>query len=196
MSEQSRDDAPILTIAGERVALGPVRRGLLPLYQRWMNDFEVTRTLAVGLRPMTAEDEQAWFDRVATGERDVVFTIYERRPTLRPIGASGLHGVDHRHRTAEFGIMIGDKTAWGKGYGTEATRLVLDYAFVGLGLHNVLLRAYAFNDRGLRVYEKAGFRPIGRRREAHRFAGRAYDVVYMDCVATDFESPVLGSLIP
>lgn len=195
MSDQPRDGAPVITIEGERVALGPVRRDLLPLYQRWMNDFEVTRTLAVGMRPVTLEDEQAWYDRVATSERDVVFTVYERTG-LRPIGATGLHQIDHRERTAEFGIAIGDKASWGRGYGTETTRLVLDYAFNGLGLHNVLLRAYAFNDRGLRAYERAGFRLVGRRREAHRLAGRAYDVIYMDALATEFESPVLKRLLP
>lgn len=195
MREQKPPEGPIVNVKGERVALGPLRRDLLPLYQRWMNDFEVTRTLAVGMRPITAEVEQAWYERVTASERDVVFTIYERR-ALRPVGATGLHDVDHRQRTAEFGIVIGDRASWGRGYGTEATRLLLDYAFNGLGLHNVLLRAYAFNERGLRVYEKAGFRPIGRRREAHRLAGRAYDVLYMDALATDFDGAAPGRRPP
>jgi RimJ/RimL family protein N-acetyltransferase len=188
-------EQPIVNIWGEKVALGPHRRELLPLYQRWINDFEVTRTLAATLRPMSWESEVAWYERIATSERDVVFTIYERA-SLRPVGSTGLHAIDHVNRTADFGIMIGEKDCWGQGYGTEAARLMLDYGFTGLGLHNILLRVYSFNERGIRAYTRAGFRVIGRRREAHHLGGRAYDVVLMDCIATEFESPVLRTLLP
>ncbi len=95
--------------------------------------------------------------------------------------------INHFHRTAEFGIMIGEKECWGKGYGTEATRLVLDYGFSSLGLHNIMLRAFSFNERALRAYRRAGFREFGRRREAIRLGGQAYDDVQMDCLATEFK---------
>lgn len=195
--ETSQHDpaAPIVNIAGDRVALGPLRRDLLPLYQRWINDFEVARTLLLGLRPATREAEEAWYDRAATSERDVALTVYERA-MMRPIGNTGLHQIDHVHRIAEFGIVIGEKDCWGKGYGTETATLMLDYAFTGLGLHNVMLRAYSFNERGIRAYTRAGFREIGRRRPAHRLGGRAYDIVLMDCLATEFQSPVLHRLLP
>lgn len=187
----------ILNIVGDLVALGPQRRDLLPLYQRWVNDFEVTRNLGLGLYPVTWEAEEAWFARMGAqqpGGRDVAFTIYEREH-LRPIGNTGLHEIDHRHGTAEFGIMIGEKDCWGKGYGTEATRLMLAYGFAGLGLHNIMLRVYAYNERGLRAYRRAGFREIGRRREARRLGGHAYDVVYMDCLATEFRGGALRGVL-
>ena len=133
-------DQPILNLLGDKVALGPIRRDLLAVYQRWINDFQVLRTLGIrGLRPQTAEAE-----------------------------------VD----------------CWGKGYGTEATRLVLDYAFSGLGLHNVMLNVFASNERAIRAYTRAGFREIGRRRQAHRIAGDPEDIVLMDCLATEFEGPI------
>ena len=188
------DEQPIINFAGEKVALGPYRRDLLPLYQRWMNDFEVTRSLAVGWRPLTWEAEEAWYEGASKNEREVGFTIYERA-TGRPIGNTGLHNVDHFHRTAGFGIVIGEKDCWGKGYGTEATTLVLDYAFTALGLHSVMLSVYGFNERGIRAYTRAGFRLIGRWREAHRQGGRAHDVVLMDCLASEFQSPVLHRLL-
>jgi RimJ/RimL family protein N-acetyltransferase len=191
-SPAENPEPPILNITGEKVALGPARRDLVPLYQKWMNDFEVIRTLGARLRPMTREAEEAWFDQ--TSKNDLLFTIYERA-TLRPIGNTGLDGIDHFHRTAEFGILIGERECWGKGYGTETTRLMLDYGFTTLGLHNVMLTAYSFNERGLRAYTRAGFREMGRRREAFRLGGQAYDVVYMDCLATEFESPALRPLI-
>ncbi|MER3406714.1 MAG: N-acetyltransferase [Chloroflexota bacterium] len=188
-------EQPILNVIGEKVALGPLRRDLLPLYLKWINDFEVTRSLAAGMRPMTWEAEEEWYARISKSERDVAFTIYERA-TLRPIGNTGLHRIDDRHRTAEFGIMIGEKDYWGKGYGTETTALMLEYGFLALGLHNIMLRVYSFNERAVRAYTRAGFRVMGRQREAYRLGGRAYDVIYMDCLATEFQSRVLHRLIP
>ena len=133
-------EQPIVTIEGERVALGPLRRDLLPLYQRWMNDPVVGRTLAAGLRPLLLEDEQQWYDRRIGATDTVLFQVYIRdgwRVTV-PIGNGGLVGLDHQHGAAEFGILIGEKDCWDQGrYGTEATRLILDYAFNVLGLHNV-----------------------------------------------------------
>lgn len=192
---QQPPEQPIINFMGEKVALGPHRRDLVPIYQKWINDFEVTRTLAIGLVSMTLEAEEEWYERVSKDEHAVNFTIYERS-TLRPIGATGLGNIDHKHRTAGYGIVIGEKECWGKGYGTEVTALMLDYGFTGLGLHNIMLTVYSFNERGLRAYRRAGFREIGRRREARRFGGRAYDEVLMDCLATEFQSPVLHRLLP
>ena len=184
-------DRPPVNVVGDRVALGPLRRDLLPLYQRWINDFATTRTLAIPSGPMTWEQEEAWFNRAATAEADVTFTIYERA-TWRPIGNTGLHAVGYRHRTAEIGILIGEADCRGKGYGTETVRLLLDYGFTALGLHNVMLRVFAYNLAGQRAYQKAGLREFGRRRQAQFMGGRLWDVIYMECLAGEFVSPVLG----
>jgi hypothetical protein len=102
-----------------------------------------------------------------------------------------LGDINPFHATGEPGTLIDETDRWGKGYGTEVTRLMLDYGFTALGLHNIMLTAFSFNERGLRAYTRAGFREIGRRREAFRLGGQAYDVVYMDCLAAEFKSPVL-----
>jgi RimJ/RimL family protein N-acetyltransferase len=198
MASDSQQAAPwtrpeIVSIEGDLVALGPLRRELVPLYQRWISDFETARNLALAPAPMTLEAELEWYTRAAS-ERDVVlFTIYEKA-TWRPIGNTDLRQIDYRNRSAGFGIMIGEAACRGKGYGTEVTRLMLDYAFTGLGLHNVLLSVYEFNAAGRRAYEKAGFKEIGRRRQCRWLAGRLWDEVYMDCLATEFESPILTRL--
>lgn len=185
---------PIVNIVGERVALGPIRRDLLPLYQRWLNDFGTLRTLAIAPHPLTMEGETAWYERAAGSDASVAhFTIYETT-AWRPIGNAQWRGIDYRNRTAEMAIFIGDAADRGKGYGTEATCLMLDYAFAGLGLHSAMLTSYAFNLAGQRAYEKAGFRVFGRRRECHWMGGRLWDEVYMECLASEFESPVLARL--
>src|SRR6266542_1001029 len=138
-------ETPIINIAGELVALGPLRKDLLPLYEKWINDFEVIRTLGAPMRPATHEAEEAWYaGATSQGERHVSFTVYERAP-MRPIGNTGLGEIDHRQRTATFGILIGEKDCWGKGYGTEVTRLMLAYGFTALSLHNIMLTVYSYN---------------------------------------------------
>lgn len=186
--------SPILNIIGERIALGPLRRDLVPLYQRWFNDFGTLRTLAMPPRPMTLEAETAWYERAAASDASVVyFTIYETG-SWRPIGNALWRDIDYRNRTAAMAIFIGDAADRGKGYGTEATRLMLDYAFTGLGLHSAMLTCYEFNRAGQRAYEKAGFRVFGRRRACHWMGGRLWDEIYMECLASEFESPVLARI--
>jgi len=197
MEEQSK---PNINICGEKVALGPIRRDMLPLYERWMNDFEVTRGIGrVG--PFTVEQEQDWYEYASKAKDSVTFNIYELGPEesetyLRPIGTAGLMSIDHRHGEAEFGIMLGEKSAWGKGYGTEVARLMLDYGFNVLGLHNIWLRVLSFNEYAVRAYERAGFRMAGRLREQHKLGNRRYDDIYMDCLATEFEGNVIKKYLP
>ena len=189
-------EQPIINIQGERVALGPLSRTHLPLYRQWLNDFATQAWAGFPARPEPWSEERAtaWYERVATETEMMGFDIFETS-SWRVIGACLLREINQRHRTAEFGITLGDVADRGKGYGTEAVQLLLDLAFTGLGLNNVQLQVYAFNTGAIRSYQKAGFREIGRRRQAYAMNGKAWDIVYMDCLASEFISPVLGRLI-
>lgn len=192
------DDKPIVNIIGEKVSLGPMRRDLIPLYQHWQNDFSARiAEWPPAAVPWTVEQTERWYDtsaRTPAHER-IHFTIYLRE-SQRPIGTTSLYDFDLAAQTAQFGIGIGAAADRGQGYGTEATRLTLDYAFTVRGLHNVALSVIAYNVAGLHAYARAGFREFGRRREAALFHGQRYDIVYMDCLARDFTSPVLAHLLP
>ncbi len=188
--EERRDEGPTINVEGDLVTLGPLRRDLSPTYHRWHNDVATTRTFALP-QPTTLDQEEASYAELTTARNMVFFTVYERT-TWRAVGSAYLTDIDHRHRRAEFGILIGEAAHRGQGYGTEATRLVLDYAFTAIGLHNVMLTCYEFNLVGRRAYEKAGFHEFGRRRQSHWMGGRWWDEIYMDCVAAEFASPVLG----
>lgn len=181
---------PIVNIRGERVALGPLHRRLLPYFERWDNHFRTADLGGGDPRPVTAEEIAAHWEPLLRGERAdwIGFAVYTL-PDLRPIGVANLRDFTNAHGTAEFGITIGAEEERGKGYGTEAVRLLLDYAFTVLGLHNVWLDTAAYNPGAIRAYEKAGFREIGRRRGARLIAGKRYDVVLMDCVADEFIPP-------
>ena len=194
-SKSSTNQAPLVNIVGDKVALGPLRKDLVPLYTRWFNDFTTTRMLGPMPRPLTLEQEEQWYERAnSRGDAVVQFTIYEK-DSGRPIGTTGLHDIDHRNRTALFGITIGEPDARGKGYGTEATRLMLDYAFTVQGLHNVMLHVHEYNPAGIRAYTRVGFKEFGRRRKSQYMSGRYWDVIHMECLATEWgPSPVLAEV--
>jgi diamine N-acetyltransferase len=175
---------PVFTIVGDRVALGPLDRRYLDDYHRWHNDPGLAATAADLSLPGTREEREAWYARAAAGTDPTVvrFTVFDRQ-TGAPLGLCNLNRVNHHHGTAELGIAIGDASVRGRGYGTEATRLLTRYAFERLGLHNVMLRVYANNPAGIRAYEKAGFREFGRRTGARRYLGQRYDEIHMECVA-------------
>jgi diamine N-acetyltransferase len=183
----------ILTIAGDSVALGPLRRDLVVTYQRWFNDFGTLRTLNVTPRTITHEQEAAWYDRQARREDSAHFTVYERA-TLLPIGTTTLASIDHRNGTANFAAIIGEAEYRGKGYGTEAIKLTLDWAFTTLGLRNTIVRIVEFNGPSRRAHEKAGFREFGRRRQCRSAGGRKWDEIHMECLSTEFESPMLARI--
>jgi len=184
---------PIVNVTGALVTLGPVSMDLVPTITRWMNDFGGTMTLgARSPRPVMEETERRWAESLASSENHL-FVIRERA-TGRPIGTTDLADIDYRNRMATFGINIGEADARGRGFGTEVTRLMLDYAFTVVGLHSVRLGVAEYNAAGRRAYAKAGFKECDRWRECWWFAGRLWDEVLMDCLASEFTSPVLDRL--
>ena len=190
------DAVPPVTLVGELVALGPLHKGLLPLLWKWESDLGLAALTGDPTRPTTPEGIEKLYERFSgDGQESTSFAIYVRE-SMRPIGTAGLLSIHHLHQTAELGIGIGERDCWGQGYGTEATRLVLDYAFNVLALHNVMLRVFSYNERAIRAYRRVGFQEIGRRRQAQRIGDRAYDVVFMDCLATDFGESVLRQHLP
>jgi diamine N-acetyltransferase len=182
-------------VAGERAALGPLHREQLPSFAVWFNDPEVRRGLAH--RGVMNEDAEArWYEEVTEAGRaarpsSVAFAIHDVADG-ELVGVCSIEGIDHNFSRAEYGLFLGRRR--GTGIGSDATRLALDWAFTILGLHNVMLESYEFNEQAIRAYERAGFQVIGRRRDAVRALGRRWDSILMDATAEGFESPVLGRL--
>jgi diamine N-acetyltransferase len=180
-------DEPDFIVVGEKVALGPLRHDLADDYARWMNQPEVRRGL--DYRGVASRESQdTWVEenlkRSAEGQPPAVeFTIYDHRDSV-PVGTAGLLQINYANGTAGFGIAVGERR--GRGLGTDATRLALDYAFHVLQLRNVMLEALAWNTAGLTAYERAGFRRIGVRRGAVVSHGQPTDLVLMDAVPEDF----------
>lgn len=184
---------PIINIEGDRVALGPLSRDVIPSLARWRGDFAVQRTFGGTPKAVTIEQATANYERWAVGDDNFWFIIYEKE-TWRPIGHTDLFEIEWRNRTCTYGLLIGEAEARGRGYGTETTRLMLDYAFTALGLHSVMLMTDSFNLAGQAAYRKAGFREFGRRRQCSFLGGQLHDIVYMDCLASEFTSTVLSTV--
>jgi diamine N-acetyltransferase len=188
---------PEYLVAGERVALGPLRRDLAETYARWLNDLD-TRTGLSHLGILEQKTEETWIDETLKSDaghhpRTATFTIHDREDGA-PLGTCGLMDIDHHHGRARFGIFLGARR--GGGRGTEATRLTLDWAFNVLSLRNVLLEVMPWNAGAIRAYEKAGFKLIGRRRDAILMHGRRWDEILMDAVADEFTGSVLAGRLP
>jgi diamine N-acetyltransferase len=185
-------DYPIVNIVGEKIALGPLRRDILAREYGWTNNLATLRMQGSVPEPWPMERIIRRYESGATAADLILFTIYERAilpgGLPRPIGVTNLQAIDYRHGTAEFVIFIGAADAHGKGYGTETTRLMLDYAFADLGLRTITLTVYAYNPAARRAYEKAGFREVGRRRASVWMGGRFWDTIYMECRAPDHSS--------
>lgn len=169
---------------GEKVILGPVQREYLPKYVEWLNDWEVARFLMPGIPlPLNLERETEWFESLGKDKENIVLAILTRADK-QMIGNCGLHRIDLKNRSAVFGIFIGDKNYWGKGYGTDATRTMLKFAFEELGLNRVELWVYDFNTRAIRAYEKVGFQRDGVRRQGLYREGTFHDEILM-CILRD-----------
>jgi diamine N-acetyltransferase len=184
-------------IEGERAALGPIRRDLAATYAAWINRVEVKSGLK-NLGILDQQSEEAWLEETVKANAGLEpsaanFTIYDRSDG-EPVGTCALDAINHRHRRAEFGILLGERR--GHGIGTDATRLTLDWAFNVLSLLNVLLEVYPWNAGAIRAYEKAGFKVVGRRRDALLHHGRRWDEIYMDAVASEFSGSVLAGRLP
>jgi diamine N-acetyltransferase len=188
---------PDYVLRGTRAALGVLQREMLPTLARWFNDPEVRRGLAHrGLVDLEAEAK--WYEEMSETARAprptaVAFAIHDAADGA-PVGVCSLDDIDHHFARCEFGIYVGERR--GTGLGSDATRLALDWAFNMLGLRNVILETFDFNENAVRAYERAGFRVIGRRRDALVSLGRRWDAILMDATPEDLDSPVLATLRP
>jgi len=161
-------------IVGKRLYLSPFDAedtNIHYKWAKWMNDREISDTFD-GHKNHTSLSGAKKFVQELKGHR---FSILLLDGDIL-IGQISLHNIDHLNRNAFLGIVIGETEYHGKGYGTEAVRLVLDYGFNTLNLHNIMLSAHEDNFAGIACYKKVGFKECGRRREWTFKNGKYIDV--------------------
>ncbi len=181
-------------LVGQKCYLSPCAPEDAAKWAEWFNDLSVTIPLG----------DEAYIPIHLAGQEELLSSVIKEGyhwfsivdlETDSLIGRGILFNVDQVNRTAMLGIAIGEKAYWDRGYGQEATRLLLDYGFNLLNLNNIMLGVYAYNERAIRCYQKVGFKEIGRRRQARIIGGQTFDTVFMDMLAEEFESVYISRLI-
>jgi len=170
-------------LIGERIYLRPLEVDDALTVAPWFNHPDVNRFIFIR-PPLSFDMERDWLRKFVQGEEIVLGIVLKDGDRL--IGSTGLHKIDWRNRHAAFGIVLGEPTEWNKGYGTEATRLMVRHGFETLNLNRIWLEVYENNPRGQRVYEKIGFRVEGRLRQHTYRDNRYLDVLVMGILREDW----------
>ena len=180
-------------IVGGRVYLSPISTEDAMQYVEWLSDFETAKYVGQYTRIHTMANEFAWINGPGNSN-EYNFAIIEKESD-KLLGNIGLVNIKNINRTAEMGVFIGDKEYLSKGYGSEAIMLILDYGFNFLNLNNIMLKAFSFNERAIKAYEKCGFKIFGIWKEAVYFNGEYVDDVYMNILKKDFNAKKLKKTI-
>jgi RimJ/RimL family protein N-acetyltransferase len=175
------------SLTGDLVVLRRHAPENLEAFRRWYGDPEVARLTRYQDGPMRPDEIDRFFTARVIGLDSLTLAVHVRT-TNRLIGSCAFSQLDGDNGTGLYHITIGEKDCWGQGYGTEATRLMLDHAFGALGLHRVGLTVFEFNERAIRSYRKVGFTPEGRAREAIWRDGRYWDEVAMSILEPEWRA--------
>lgn len=177
-------------LVGKKCYLSPVNLDDVEKYTEWINDIDTSLNVCFLHQVINVNKERSMLQSLTQNNK--IFGIVEKK-TDKLIGNCGLHDISYIDRKCEFGIFIGEKDRRNEGFGTEATKLILDFAFNALNLHSVMLRVFSFNKRAIHIYEKCGFKIIGKRREARIIGSSKYDVLFMDILVSEYESIYIES---
>ncbi|MDO9128594.1 MAG: GNAT family protein [Anaerolineales bacterium] len=173
-------------LVGERLYLRPIERDDLPVLHAWFNDPEL-RGLTGEVMPTNRNGMEAFLERVSSDQSRIWFVIVLKDGD-RVIGEAGILRMFHPWRTTDLSLIIGDKSAWGQGYGTEATHLLLDYAFGYLNFHRVAIGVVGSNAQALRFYEKVGFKREGIQRDGYYYNHHYEDFVMMSLLEDEYRA--------
>lgn len=182
-------------LAGDKCYLSPMTIEDAGAQAYWENDLAIAIPLGDEAFNLVSWEKMREQVDGALRSQAHMFSIVDLATDML-IGRCMLFAVDHVNRSAMLGMMIGEREFQGQGYGQEATRLLLDYAFNLLNLNSVRLGVFAFNVPALACYRKVGFREVGRHREFRIIAGRKYDMVLMDMLAEEFEGGWVAQHVP
>jgi len=176
------------SLKGERIYLREVRSyDANETYCGWMNDPSVSQYLESRFYPHTVKSLKKYI-KDKQGDRSNVFLAIILKDSNRHIGNIKLGPIDDIHRLADIGIIIGEKDCWGKGYATEAIRLIVKYAFDKLNLHKVTAGCYGPNKGSIKAFKKAGFLQEGVHKTHCYCNGRYVDDVLLGLINTKFKS--------
>ena len=169
-------------IAGEKVTLRAIEKRDVELLRSWRNHPEMRKYLFSHM-PVSEVQQAGWYERTASDSHNQILMVEDR--TGLTVGYVQLSHIDHKNRSVEVGIHLSPE-AQGKGYGRDAFRTLMRFAFREMNMHRVYLQVFDFNSRAIALYEQLGFREEGRFRDAVFREGRYCDVVVMSMLESEF----------
>lgn len=182
------DHIPVYS--GNHVSLGVVQEGYLPQLMQFINDPEAVQGIIV-IPPVYEDTELEWLRSLSKKKSDAIFALLAHIPgdpiTYAYIGNTGLHSITWPHGTAVTGTLMGNRTFWERGIGTEAKLLLMKHAFDTVGLRKLTSTVKAFNARSLGHLLKCGYHIVGIRKDHFMYQGRLIDEVLLDGFRADWE---------
>jgi RimJ/RimL family protein N-acetyltransferase len=176
-------------IYGSNLRLRAIERDDVRSFYQWVNDPDVARGLSLYL-PLSMGDEEKWFD--GQQERDLperpLAIEISKGDGWKLVGNCGVFAIEWVNSSAELGIMIGDKSVWDQGIGTQVMTLLLRHCFETLNLHRAFLRVHGENMRARRAYRKAGFVDEGCMRQAVYKNGKYDDLYVMSVLRSEWDA--------
>ncbi|OEF98064.1 hypothetical protein BHF71_03325 [Vulcanibacillus modesticaldus] len=176
-------------LKGKRVRLDTVALDKIELVNQWFNDPYITKNLNVGVAPFPLESSKSFAERSQRPSekvRNFSINALDLPKEEEYIGHIGLHDINWLNRTAELGIVIGKREHLNKGYGTDAIKTLLRFAFLEMNLNRVMLTHFEFNELGHHAYLKAGFKEEGRLRKHIFRNGRYWNMIVMGILREEF----------
>jgi len=174
-------------IKGKLINLRPLRKNDLDEIMKWINNSEVTKYLSSFGFSISRLEEEKYMEKMMS-ENDKQKNLVIETKDGKYLGQIALGHIDWKNRNAELGIVIGSKKYWGKGYGTEAIKLLLDHGFHLMNLYSIYLWVFEYNQRGIHCYEKCGFKRDGALRKNHFHQGVFYNKLLMSIIRDEFET--------
>jgi RimJ/RimL family protein N-acetyltransferase len=173
-------------IEGKKIRIRAIEKTDIAEIMKWINDPEVKSNLLMRY-PVSQYQEERWIETALStdNQRNKTFALETKEGVY--LGGIGLNRIDWENGNAEVGIVIGKKEYWNKGYGTDAMMAMLDFAFNQMNLHRVYLRVFEFNQRGIRSYEKCGFKREGVLRQDRYRQGQYYNTIMMGILKEEFQ---------
>ena len=174
-------------LEGTKVRLRSYTKADLPKAREYLNDPEVGAGLRRGIRfPFRPEDEEKFYDSIDPNSTKGYSFAIECKESGQYLGGCGMHDIDSKNRMATVGIFLG-KEHVGKGYGTDAMQVLVDFCFNEINLNRVKLNVFAFNKRAIRCYRKTGFKIEGTLRQEVFRNGKYHDSLVMGLLRSEWE---------
>ena len=166
-------------IPGGKVILRPLEKQDLSRSLQWLTDPFINKYLSQNFKSLTVEQEEEWFAYIQDSQKDMVFAILDREAGSH-IGNCALHKIDKNVGCCELGIVIGEKEYWGKGYGTDSIKTLVDFALKELGLFKIKLNVYTYNHRAIKAYSKCRFKLMRVLKRNHLYNDKYWDTLIME----------------